>query len=73
MGEYLSVSYSVWCKHGDALPLLLFTFVLEHSVRKVHENQAGLKLNGTNQLLLYAKNVLGENINTMKKSALNRF
>jgi hypothetical protein len=69
------VSHSAWSKHGDALPPLLFTLVSEHAIRKVQENQAGLKLKGTYQLLLYANNVnvLGENINTVKKPALNRF
>jgi hypothetical protein len=53
----------------DALSSLIFKFILEYAIRMVLENQVGLKLNRTHQMLVYADdiNLLGDKINTIKK------
>jgi hypothetical protein len=57
-------------KQGDALSPLHINFALEYAIRKVLENQLGLKLNETHHLLAYADdvNLLGDNIDTTMKN-----
>jgi hypothetical protein len=72
IGKYLSNKFPI--QNGiiqeDALSPLLFKFVLGYAIRKVQENQVGLKLNGIHQFLVYDDdaNLLGDNIDTIKKN-----
>jgi hypothetical protein len=56
-------------KTRDALSPLLFKFALEYAIKKVQENQLGLRLYGIDWPLIYTDdvNLLGNNINTTEK------
>ena len=74
MSKYLSDMFPLRYglkKKGDALSPLLFNFVLEYVMRRVLENQDGLKLNGKHQLLVYADdiNILGGSVHALKENA----
>jgi hypothetical protein len=71
IGKHLSDSFPIQngLKQGDAESHMYFIFALEYVIRKAQENQMGLKLNGTHELLVYADDVnLLDSIATIKST-----
>jgi hypothetical protein len=72
IGKHLSDSFPIQncLKQGDFLSPLIFNFTLDYAIRKVQENQVGLKLKGTHHLLAYADdvNLLADNTDTIEKT-----
>jgi hypothetical protein len=67
IGRNFSDKFSIesGLKKGDTFSPLPFNFALQYAIRRVQENQEGLQLNWTHQILVYAD--VGENIDTIKK------
>jgi hypothetical protein len=57
-------------KQGDALTSLLFSFAGQYAIKRVLVSQDALKLNNTNQLLVYADevNILGGSVILQRKT-----
>jgi hypothetical protein len=72
VGKHLSenVPNQYGLKQGGALSPLLSYFALKYAIKQVQENQEGLKLNGTHELLVHADdvNLVGDNMSIIKKT-----
>jgi hypothetical protein len=67
-GKHLPDNFLIQiCLKQDVLSPLLFKFALEYAIRKVQENQVGLELKGTHQLLFYVDdvNLLADSIDSV--------
>jgi hypothetical protein len=65
IGKHLSDTFPIRnqnvLRQEVRLSPLFFNFALEYAIRKIDENQVGLKISGTHQLFIFADdvNVLG--------------
>ena len=73
VGKNLSDKFPIrnCLKQGDALQQFFFNYALNYATWRVQVTQEGLKLNGTNQLLVYADdvNILGGGVHAIKENA----
>ena len=71
VGKHLSDMFPIkyGLQQGDALLPLLFNFALECAIGRVRGKRDGWKLDGKQQLLVYAEdvNILGGTIHTIRK------
>ena len=58
-------------KQRDVFSPLIFNFALDYAIRRVHVNQDGFILNGTQQLLVCVDdvNIMGGSVHTLKENA----
>jgi hypothetical protein len=72
VGKYLSDNFPIQngLKQGDALLSLLYNFASDYAIRNAQESQVGLKLSGTQQLMIHGDDVdlLVYNIDIIKKN-----
>jgi hypothetical protein len=70
MGYRYSAQGRILQIKNDALSPLLLNFALECAISRVQENQEWLKLNGNDELLVYANyvNIVGKTIDTIQKN-----
>jgi hypothetical protein len=70
IGKHLSDTFPIKnaLKQRDALSPLLFNFALEYVIRMVQESRMGLKWNTAADGLCQVLNLLGGNIDTVKKN-----